>query len=282
MITTHDGLVLAVDRIGSGSVSALFVHANGFSKEMWRPVVNRLEDIEAVVLDQRGHGDSEVGVPPFDWWDNGRDLLAVVDGSGLESPRIGVGHSSGAAHLAMSEILRPGTWDALVLIEQISPPPPFGRAEEHPLVTGALRRRRSFASRDEAFESYRGRGPFARWEDDSLDLYVDHAFRRGADGAWTLACAPEVEAEYYRTATAHGAWDRLGEIACPVTMVVGEESDTHSPPNAAALAARFRDVEVITVAGATHFVPMEFPGRVAEVVQAVADGVRDGYLITRT
>jgi pimeloyl-ACP methyl ester carboxylesterase len=75
-----------------------------------------------------------------------------------------------------------------------------------------------------------------------------------------------VEAEFYRAATAHGAWDRLGEILCPVVIVIGEHSDTHTPEFADSLQARFSNARVVTVAGATHFVPMEKPREVAEIV----------------
>jgi pimeloyl-ACP methyl ester carboxylesterase len=85
-------------------------------------------------------------------------------------------------------------------------------------------------------------------------------------GGRTLACPPEVEAEFYRGATAHGTWDRIGEVGCPVSVVVGEHSDSHPPGFAEALTERFRDAELLTVPGATHFVPMEKPHELAEIV----------------
>jgi pimeloyl-ACP methyl ester carboxylesterase len=269
---SHDGLRLAYERSGSGT-PALFVHANGFCKELWRPVIDRLRGVDAVASDLRGHGSSEAGPHPFDWWDLGRDALALVDALGLAAGRIGVGHSVGGAALAMSEILRPGTWRALVLVEPIVPPAPHGRAgADHPLVAGALRRRASFADADEAFASYRGRGPFARWTDEALRLYVDHAFRDGDDGMRHLACSPETEAEFYRAAGAHGAWDRLGEVGCPAVVVSGADSASHPPDVMTALAGRFPRSRVDVVEEATHFAPMERPDAVAQIIQGVVDG----------
>ncbi|HAX82064.1 MAG TPA: alpha/beta hydrolase [Actinobacteria bacterium] len=265
-ITSHDGLSLAAEERGSG-VSALLVHANGFCKEMWRPVADRVQGIRAVAVDQRGHGDSAAGPFPFDWWDLGGD----VDGwaAALPFPRIGVGHSSGGAALVMGEILAPGTWNHLVLVEPIIYPGPFERAESHPLVTGALRRRVSFASRADTRAAYAGRGPFAGWTAEALDLYIEYGFRDGPGGERHLACAPATEAEYYRMATAHGAWERLGEVACPVTLLAGEHSDSHPPDFAARLTSRFRHGTLITVPGAGHFIPMERPAEVADVVAQV-------------
>ena len=268
-VRSHEGLNLVGESHGSGS-SVLFIHANGFCKEVWRPVVHRLEGVRAVAVDQRGHGESEVGRPPFDWWDLGRDAIAWADA--IDMPRIGVGHSSGGAALAMAEILAPGTFRRLVLIEPIIFPGPYGPADAHPLVGGALRRRVSFASRADTRAAYHRRGPFAAWTDQALDLYVEHGFRDGADGHRHLVCDPTTEAEYYRAATAHGAWDRLGEIDCPVTIVVGEHSDSHPPEFAERLTAEFGDSDLVTYPGASHFLPMEHPETLAGLVQEVAQG----------
>lgn len=256
-ITGDDGVRLAGERVGSGR-GALFAHANGFCKEVWRPVIDALPPGWAVTtVDTRGHGASQSGEPPFDWWDLGRDILAWADDDpGL---RIGLGHSAGGAALAMAEILRPGTFGRLVLVEPIVFPPPFERADDHPLVRGALRRRASFATRAEARAAYFGRGPFAGWVDEALDAYVDHGFVDGADGRRHLRCAPATEAEYYRMASAHGAWDRLGEVRIPVMVVSGEHSDSHPPEFADRLASRFGDARLVVVPGASHFVPMEQP-----------------------
>lgn len=266
-LTSHDGLSLVGESHGTGP-GVLFVHANGFCKELWRPVWRHLDGVRVLAVDQRGHGESEAGPAPFDWWDLGRDAAAWA--VTLEGPRLGVGHSSGGAALAMAEILHPGTFRHLFLIEPIVFPGPFARSEAHPLVEGALRRRAAFSSRAEARAAYHRRGPFARWVDAALDLYVEHGFRDGADGRRHLACDPATEAEFYRSAPAHGAWDRLGEIDIPVTIVVGEHSDSHPPDFAAALAGRFRSPTLVPYPGASHFLPMERPEVVAELVGSVA------------
>jgi pimeloyl-ACP methyl ester carboxylesterase len=262
--TSQDGIPIAVDvRAGDGT-SIVLVHATGFCKETWLPVVDHLPGLNATLLDQRGHGASGKPEPPFDWWDLGADILEVL-GDASDRP-IGVGHSSGGTAVAMAEITRPGTFSTLILVEPIILPPPFVRGENNPLTMQALRRRRDFDSVDSAFESFRGRGPFARWTDEALRLYVEHGTVATAGGGRTLACPPEVEAEFYRGATAHGTWDRIGEIGCPVSVVVGEHSDSHPPGFADALTERFRDAELLTVPGATHFVPMEKPLELAEIV----------------
>lgn len=262
--TTRDGLRIAYE--SSGEPRLVFVHANGFCKEVWRPVVEELGRPGHVTIDQPGHGGSEAPDAPIDWWDFGRNALAVLDAVGADRP-IGVGHSSGAATLAMAEIERPGTFSRLVLVEPIVFPPPYRRVSEHPLIAGALRRRTTFTSADDAADAYRGRGPFAAWDERALRAYVEHGFGPG-DGGWTLRCRPETEAEVYAGSEAHGAWDRLGEIGCAVDLVAGEHSDTHHEAFARRQADRFANARLHVVRGASHFVPMEDPAALAEIVRS--------------
>jgi pimeloyl-ACP methyl ester carboxylesterase len=268
VLVTSDGLRLAYERTGSG-VPAVFVHANGFCKELWRPVLSHLSGVEAVSLDQRGHGESEAGQPPFDWWDSARDLLGLVAETNLDVPRIGVGHSSGAAQVAMAEMLHPGTFQRMVLIEPIINPPPYGRHDDHQWALGAERRRHVFPDRESTLRAYRQRGPFGGWDVEALDLYVEHGFFDSESGR-TLRCSPEVEAEFFRSADTHRAWERLGDVGSRVTLVFGERSDTHTTELAKRLSTRFPNVEMVGIPGTTHFVPMERPEAVAELVREAA------------
>lgn len=267
----RDSVTIAYEIAGGAAPpSIVAVHATGMCKEPWRPVLAAV-DAPAVMFDQRGHGASTVGPPPFNWWDGAGDALAVIDEVGLERPFVGVGHSSGAAVLAMAEIERPGTFSSLVLIEPIVFPGPYERAEEAPLAVGAMRRRDEFASVEEFFDWFRGRGPFADWVDEALLAYAEHGTVAVDGGGRRLACRPEVEAEYYRSATAHAAWDRLGEIGCPVTVVAGEASDTHGADFAQQQTDQFTTATLIIVPDATHFVPMEQPHAVATIVTDVLE-----------
>lgn len=247
-----------------GTPGLVLVHANGFCKEVWRPVIEDAGSPGHVSIDQPGHGRSGAPDPPFDWWDFGRNVLIVLDHLGITGVT-GVGHSSGAAALAMAEILRPGSFERLVLVEPIVFPGPFARSDGHPLVHGALRRRAVFDSKDAARDSYRDRGPFRGWDDRALEAYLEHGFEQRTDG-WALRCSPEVEAEVYRTSTVHGAWDRLPEIECPVDLVAGEHSDTHFEEFARRQAGRFRAAAVHMIPGAGHFVPMTHPTALAAIV----------------
>jgi pimeloyl-ACP methyl ester carboxylesterase len=276
--TAPDGLRIATLTWshGSGGPTVLALHANGFCKEVAGPIAEelarRLPAFELVAIDLRGHGDSDEPTPPLDWWDHGRDALAVLAGA---TGVIGLGHSSGGAAVVMAELLAPGTFGTLVLVEPIIFPPPYRRDAGVPLATVALKRRRTFSSPAAAADGWRGRGPFAGWDERALQAYVRGGLRE-RDGSWELKCRPEIEAEFFRMSTAHGAYERLAEIDVPVRLIAGEHSDTHGPALLAALSSRFPRCTVDTVPGATHFVPMEMPAVVAEAVAVAAEGLGRG------
>lgn len=267
-LRAHDGLDLSVARWpGNGAPGILFVHATGFVKEVWGPVVAELRaagvEGPCVAIDQRGHGDSDTPEPPFHWAELGSDVASLR--SELDGTWVGVGHSSGAAAIAMAEIDAPGAFEAMLLIEPIVLPPPHERVEDHELVRMTLRRRFAFGDREAAISNFSGKAPFAGWDPRVLDAYVEGGLRRDGDRL-LLKCDPTVEAEFYRMGTEHDTWDRLGAIEAPVALLAGGNSNTHSAKFMELLAGRFRDVSVTVVEGATHFVPMERPSVVAAQV----------------
>ncbi len=272
---TFDGGVLAYAEISSGSGPlVVFCHATGFCKEVWQPVVESLGEQNhgwtARLVDQRHHGESQGFGADFDWWNIGRDLLDVV---GNERPVVGVGHSGGGAAVVLAELLQPGTFDAAVLIEPIIFPPPYRVADDHPLADMARKRRAEFESRGAALEAYRGRGPFAGWQDAVLEGYVRGGFEEHPDGSVTLRTSRGAEAGFFSHAFAHGAWDRLGEFDVPTAILAGEFSDTHHAAFLDSQAARFASATAEIVPGASHFVPMEMPGLIADRVAAAVDSV---------
>jgi len=273
-VFTSDGVDIAVHDFGGTGPPVVMAHATGLHGLVWSPVSASLDDgFRCVSFDQRGHGHS--GDPPdldFDWRGFGRDAAAVVHGLGLGRP-FGVGHSSGAAGLLLAEEAAPGTFAALYCYEPIVVPadPPLGRDEANWLAAGARRRRDVFESRQQAFDHYRWKGPFARWDDGALHRYVDHGFADLPDGEVRLRCRPENEALVYEMATANDCFARLGEIRCPVMLARGSESDGLGPDTVEAMEARLGRVSTEVLDGLTHFGPLEDPPLVAAAIRSFLD-----------
>ena len=274
-VPSTDGVELAVHDFGGDGPPLLLCHATGFHGMVWQPLVESLGGrFHAWALDFRGHGDSS---PPvhgrFDWAGFGEDVLAVVDHLGLDRP-FGIGHSKGGASLFLAEANRPGTFRALWCYEPIvmpvETPPPGGDA---PRSDGARRRREVFASHQAAYDNFASKPPLDELSPAALHAYVDHGFAAQPDGTVRLKCLPEHEAATYQMAPANGAFGRLPEVRCPVTLAGGTGPNTPMTPDVLRLVAeRLPSARVEIFDGLGHFGPLADPDRLAPSVLATFAG----------
>jgi pimeloyl-ACP methyl ester carboxylesterase len=141
---------------------------------------------------------------------------------------------------------------------------------EGALIEGARKRRRVFASRQAVIDSYRGRGPFRAWSEAMLADYVADGFLETADGQVALACAPEWEVANFG-AQAHDSWAAFAASRCPIHILRAEQESTARVDAELAWLTADGRVRVETEPGATHFLPMERPDRLREVLRAMIE-----------
>lgn len=265
-VRSVDGVDLVAHDLGGTGPAVVFIHATGLHGLVWLAVADQLVDrYRCVSYDARGHGDSG-GRPGGDyaWPGQADDVLAVVDGLGLERPS-GVGHSAGATVLLLAEQARQGTFRKLYCYEPVIVPvdPPLGPDPGNWLAAAARRRRDTFASRDQAYDHYRAKPPLSSLSAVVLRAYVDHGFEDLPDGGVRLKCRRETEAAVHEMATAHDAFARLADVACPVLVAGGSSSDAFAPALVAAQVAPLPDARVEVLPGLGHLGPLEDPGAAA-------------------
>jgi pimeloyl-ACP methyl ester carboxylesterase len=272
-VASTNDVDLEVHDLGGEGPPVLLVHATGFHGRVWEPLAADLDGYHRWSVDIRAHGDSTEPVGrPMEWEGFADDVLAVVDGLGLDRP-FGVGHSKGGAALLLAEQARPGTFRALYVYEPVVMPPDLaiGPQSENPLSRGARRRRDTFASLDEAYTNYSSKPPFDGLDPAVLRAYVDHGFASNPDGTVSLKCRPEMEAAVYEHGSAHQAFASLGAVRCPVTVAIGAE-DGFPAAFGRPIAAALPDGHVAAFPDLGHFGPLEDPARVAaSVLDAFAD-----------
>ncbi len=273
-LPTPDGLTLALHEHGGAGRPTLLCHATGFHGAVWEPLSAALGDgFERWALDFRAHGASVVPEgQALPWPEIASDVLTAVDALGAEPGQLlGVGHSMGGACLLLAEQARPGTFAGLWLFEPITPPagalPP--REGGNHLADGALRRRRTFPSHAEAIANYASKPPFSALRADALHAYVRHGFGAGEDGAVHLACRPGDESQVYRGGGAHGAFEHLGEVRCPVVVACGED-EAGPAAFAPAIASALPDGRLEQHRHMGHFGPLEAPVVLAEAIRRFA------------
>ncbi|MEM1229227.1 MAG: alpha/beta hydrolase [Pseudomonadota bacterium] len=256
----------------------LLVHATGFHARCWDQVVAALPPgYRVVALDQRGHGRSGK-VAPYSWDAFAADLVAFAEQLGLHEV-IGVGHSMGGQVLTRLAYERPETLSSMVLVDPVIMPPEvyavprrhdFATPEEHPIA----RRRARFERWEAMRDSLRGKGSFDLWDPRVLDDYCRYGVLPASDGDGVeLACPGVVEASIYMTNASSRLHEQLGEIDIPVTVLrapprdpADQTMDFAKSPTWPALADQFPQGTDRLFADLTHFIPMQDPARVAQVI----------------
>ena len=276
-VETPDGLGIAVYDFGGDGPDLLLVHATGFCAEPFGPLARHLAaGLHCWGLDLRGHGRSDLPTDgDFAWSGFATDVLAVIDHLGLTAP-LGFGHSCGGASVLLAEQARPGLFGALYCFEPVVMPDENRAfiAASNPLADGARRRRQTFPSAEDALANYASKPPYADLDPEALGLYVASGFEpvppeEGGDGrAVRLRCRREDEAAVFTAAGEIEAFGHLGEVACPVTLACGQETDAFGPRLMQADAAGMPDARVEVLPGMGHFGPLQRPSVVADSVVA--------------
>jgi pimeloyl-ACP methyl ester carboxylesterase len=273
-VSSTDAVTLAVHDFGGDGPVVLFAHATGFHGMVWSPLIAELgPSFHSVSVDFRGHGDSSgPDHGSFDWSGFADDVFAVIDDLGSPRPLYGVGHSKGGAALLRAEQRAPGTFAALYCFEPIVIGPDARRASagsigEHPLATGARRRREVFDSTDDALDNFASKPPLQGLHPDALRAYVSHGFTTLDDGTVRLKCRGVDEAAVYSMSTEHDTFDHLHLVTCPVTVAASgdlEGAGRLARPVADALPhGRYEQHPQLG-----HFGPLEAPALIAERIRA--------------
>lgn len=269
-----NGVALAVTDHKRGSGDArrplVLAHATGFCGAVWDPFVTELRDrYRIVTLDQRGHGDSDKPLTAYAWADFVADLAGVVDALGLRDI-FAVGHSKGGAAVAGVAADHPGRIARAVLLDPVLVPrraegegdPPSGL-----LADGARRRRMVWESRAQMLESFAARPPFDSWRRDFLEAYVRGGTRDLGDGRVELKCPGEIEARVYEGGARSASLDYLPRVEIPTLLVTGGRSATLPPDQARRAAALLRAGRSEVLPDVGHFVPMEAPEAVLQLLE---------------
>jgi pimeloyl-ACP methyl ester carboxylesterase len=254
-----------------------WAHATGFHGRLYQPLLDALStDINVLAWDMRGHGASASAAKSSalrGWEPYYRDMTALLES--FDEPVWLAGHSIGATTSVMAAARRPDNVLGLILAEPVIMDPRQGRKlwlskllrQSHriPLAAGAARRRAVFDSRDDALDSYRGRGGFKSWPETWLEAYVRHAFVSDGDHV-RLACSPEWESATFAH-TEHKPWSGIRQLQCEVVALAAEQASTFSPAARERFSALLPAAEVTVVAGTTHFLPMERPDAIRDTVR---------------
>lgn len=260
----------------SRPVDIVFVHANGFNARTYRSILEPLaRDHHILAVDQRGHGRSTLPAETegrTSWNGLRDDLLALLETLDLRDVVLS-GHSMGGTACVLAQAEDRERIRRLVLFDPVVTPP-IGEVDpaqfaNSPMVQGALKRRSVFPDRQTVVTAYTGRGAFKTWPAEMLADYVADGFRDRPDGEVELSCSPAWEASNF-SSHAHDTWGAFEAATVPIRIFRAEQGSTcREHPRMDALVAAGR-IQMETVPGTTHFLPMERPDLVQAALRQAA------------
>jgi pimeloyl-ACP methyl ester carboxylesterase len=265
-------VTLDVQDWGGRGDLAVFAHATGFLGAVWAPVIGRLRRAgfsdRIITYDQRGHGLSSKPDSGYQWSRFVTDAISLMNALEVEEA-VGIGHSAGATTLACSAARDRRLFRRLVMIDPILFEPDFQPvfgSTDNVMAARTRTRRLVWASRDEIYASYRNREPYDTWTDEALRAYVDRGTFNRPDGEVELLCPGRIEAQVYENSASIDGFAHLRELDVPVVLVRGGRSGSFDAERATRALGCLRHGRLVTIDDATHFVPMERPDEVADLV----------------
>lgn len=250
--------------------TVVMLHATGFQPWLWHPIARELAGNFRVIApyfcDHRVFNPEDGGLS---WLLLADDLATLIERLGITKPLI-VGHSMGATVASIAEVLKGPIASRMVLIEPIFLPSGYYgldiTVEQHPLASKSIRRRSGWRDETEARDYFRSKKLFMDWDEEMLDIYLEHGITRADNGALTLACSPNREAALFMGGMEQDPWPLLEKISCPVLLVEGENSENRLAIDLRRAASIIPRANLQVIPGAGHLVPMEKPHELLAVI----------------
>ncbi|WP_083561072.1 alpha/beta fold hydrolase [Oceanococcus atlanticus] len=253
-----------------------FAHATGFSALTYLELFRRLEGkVNIDAWDMRGHGINRhlaTNDLALGWETYYRDLSSYL--YNLKEPTWLVGHSIGATTSLAAATRLPEKVNGLILCDPVLLPLKdrlmlrlakwTRRSQSFGLALSAKRRRRQFGSHAEALQNFRAKQAFRSWPDQWLDDYVTFAFHETKAGH-EISCPPDWEAQTFGH-TEDLPWRHVSDVGKPLIILAGEHGSTFPHSEHKRLMHRVRHSNIHVLPQTSHFLPMERPDEVANVI----------------
>ena len=153
---------------------------------------------------------------------------------------------------------------------------PYGSVEDHPIA----RRRSHFESWVEMYDRYEQRSPYSLWHRQVFEDYCRHGVVPAREGSGVeLACPGSVEASIYMGNNESSIHEYIPNISqstkilrAPPRSTDSVEVDFTASPTWPDLVNSFPNAEELYLDHLTHFIPMQEPEFVANVIKQVDAG----------
>jgi lipase len=241
----------------------IMIHATGFQPWLWHPIARDLSETYQIIAPYFcTHREPDQKTDSISWLQLAKDLALFCEKLNIKNPYL-VGHSMGATISTIATAkygLKP---KKMILIEPIFLPSEFYTinigVEDHPLASKSVKRRNFWENSREAEAYLRSKRMFRHWNDEAIQLYIEHGMTKKEDNCLQLACPPANEAALFIGGGAIDPWPLLQKIICPVMVVEGEKSENKTFIDLKKATTKFINGEYMEIKNAGHLIPMEKP-----------------------
>ena len=246
-----------------------FSHANGFNGLAYKTLLNKISPNQKIIsYDLRGHGKSTVPAEPekLKSWQRYRDdLISILEKN--NEPSTLIGHSLGGTTSLLVAFKRPDLVSKIILIDPVLLPLTYwlgtkvvqsvGLIEKvHPMVKGALVRKRTWISKEEAFQYFSGKKLFRKVIPEAINDYIDGGMKKINENLYELNCNPKWEAATFKL-TSGGNWFNLKKSNVPTKIILTPNSVVCSEKSQKKLKKSIAKIEFVTLENTTHMLPLE-------------------------
>lgn len=259
-----------------------FAHANGFPAKTYSKIFALLEDrYEIHYLERHAHNPL---YPVTDNWNRLVDELRDEIAERHRQPVIGIGHSLGGILHFLVACENPELYKSIILLDAPLVSRFSGAGIRILKATDLIEkmspakitrfRRSRWSSKDEAFDHFRQKEKFARFDRDVLRDYIEHGTLENQRGV-ELFFKPKIEADIYRTIPHNFAQFRK-KMKVPIAYIGGTDS---REAHLARLNFMRKNFQIkFTFIEGTHLFPFEKP---LETSRAIRSALAELLQITR-
>jgi pimeloyl-ACP methyl ester carboxylesterase len=246
-----------------------FSHANGFNGLTYKTLLNKISPNQKIIsYDLRGHGKSTVPAEPekLKSWQRYRDdLISILEKN--NEPSTLIGHSLGGTTSLLVAFKRPELVSKIILIDPVLLPLTYwlgtkavqsiGLIEKvHPMVKGALVRKKTWKSKEEAFQYFSGKKLFSKVIPEVINDYIDGGMKKINENLYELNCNPKWEAATFKL-TSGGNWFNLKKSNVPTKVILAPNSVVCNERSQKKLNKSMAKIEFVTLENTTHMLPLE-------------------------
>jgi len=273
-------IIPSVDYGGTGE-ELLFLHANGYPPDCYKPLLARLaEHYHVTAMVQRPLWPDSDPEEVDDWHFLTDDLLRYLDAH-HPTPIACVGHSMGGIALLRAALREPERFKTIVLLDPVLLPPFFivfwyvvrklkiGE-RRHPFLKAARERRRHFDDLERLYQGYRRKSVFRYFDDEALRDYVEGIACPMDEGSYQLCYSAEWEVRVYKISIWRDMdiWRGLPNLKVPTFIIRGAETDTFWKRTGKLVKRKQPEIRVEALERSTHLLALERPNEISKLIQS--------------